>query len=83
MERKSYLFIFLCYQDPDFTGSSQINPSFQIIMKNAIASGYFVIKFELTAQNSVKVPFFHHHLFLRHQYSRVFAASGDPKEFFY
>ena len=83
MERKSYLFIFLCYQDPDFTGSFRIIPSFQIIMINAIASGYFVVKLEQMAKNSVKMPFFHHHLFLRHQYSRVFAAWGDPKEFFY
>ena len=83
MEQKSYLFIFLRYQYPDFTRSSLINPSFQLIMKNAIASGYFVIQFELTAKNSVKVPFFHHHLFLRHQYSRVFAAQSDQKEFFY
>ena len=83
MEQKSYQFIFLRYQDPDFAGSSQINPSFQIIMKNAIASGYFVVKLEQMAKNSVKMPFSHHHLFLIHQYSRVFAAWGDPKEFFY
>ena len=83
MERKSYLFIFLRYQDPDITGSSQINPSFQVAMKSAIARGYFVGKLEQMAKNSVKMPFFHHHLFLRHQYSRVFAAWGDPNEVFY
>ena len=64
MEQKSYLFIFLRYQDPDFAGSSQINTSFQIVMKNAIASGYFVVKLEQMAKNSVKMPFFHHNLIL-------------------
>ena len=44
-------------------GSSQINPSFQVIMKNGIMGSHSVVKLEPMDKNRVKMSIFHQNPF--------------------